>query len=93
MEELLTRQLGKPLNVDMVLTAVSGSRRVTAEQIYQATRVVAKASKGLIRLSVDGSEINVLGSFEEIRRRLGDLIRAPITARRLGSFRENGLPE
>ena len=90
MEELLKRQLGKPLNVDMVLTAVSGNRRVTAEQIAQATRVVAKASRGLIRLSADGSEINVLGSFDEIRRRLGDLIRAPVTARRMGSFRENG---
>ena len=89
MEELLRRQLGKPLNVDMVLTAVSEKKRVTADFVSQAVRVVAKASKGLIRLS--GSEISVLGSFEEIRRRLGDLIKAPITARRLGStFREDG---
>lgn len=90
MEELLGRQLGKPLNVDMVLTAVSQTKRVTADQVLQAVRVVAKASKGLIRLSADGSEISVLGSFDELRRRLGDLIHAPISARRLGSFRDNG---
>jgi hypothetical protein len=35
-----------------------------------------------------GGEIAILGSFEEIRRRLGNLIAGPVDARRLGEFRD-----
>jgi hypothetical protein len=93
MENLVERQLGKPLNVDMVLAAVSGDQKVTADQVTKAIRVVAKSSKGLVRLRQDGSEIVLLGSFEELRRRLGSMISAPTAGRQRGSFRKAAEPE
>ena len=87
MESLVGRRLEKPLSVDMVIGTISGSIKVNAVGVQRAVKVIAKSSKGLVRMSRDGSEIIILGSFDELRRRLGDLIRSPVSARRLGSFR------
>jgi predicted phosphoribosyltransferase len=86
--DLVGRQLGKPLTVDMILGAISQDQRVKAVQVTNAIRSVAKASKGLVRLSRDGSEVIILGAFEELRRRLGTMISARTPGRLRGSFRK-----
>ena len=71
----VTKHLTKELSVGLI-----------GAQYRQTLRlwVIAEASKGLVQLSRDG-EIVVLGSFEELRRRLGDLVRLSLSARRLGT--------
>lgn len=86
MEAMLARPvLRKALTVDLLAGRISALRDIEVEEVSKAVKVVAEASRGLIQLR--DTEIVVLGSFEELRRRLGNLISGPVSARRLGDFR------
>jgi hypothetical protein len=87
MEAMLHRPvLGKALTIDLLAGRITGQRDIEVEEVAKAVKVVAEASRGLIQLR--DTEIVVLGSFEELRRRLGSLISGPVSARRLGDFRD-----
>lgn len=74
------------LTVELLAGRLTAQRDIEVGEVRQAVKVISKASRGLLQLR--GNEIVVLGSFEELRRRLGSLISGPVMARRLGDFRE-----
>ena len=87
MEAMLSKPvLRKALTIDLLAGRLSGQRDIDVDEVERAVKVVAEASRGLIQLR--DTEIVVLGSFEELRRRLGSLIAGPVSARRLGDFRD-----
>lgn len=90
MEAMLTQgSLRKSLTIDLLAGRVSASRDIEVRDVSRAVRVIAESSRGLLQLRND--EIVVLGSFEELRRRLGNLIDGSVSARRLGDFRDRSL--
>jgi hypothetical protein len=87
---LENRLRGTPRNIDMLAAEISRAeyfKDVDTPDIREAVTDLARASKGMLHLAED-NRISVLGSLDELRRRVADISEQDPPPRRGGTFRQ-----
>jgi len=87
--ELEVRLRDTPRNISMLAAEISRDQKfsgVKIQQIREAVNDLARASKGMLHLTAS-EEVHVLGTIDELRRRVADFSQESAPPRRRGTFR------
>jgi Histidine kinase-, DNA gyrase B-, and HSP90-like ATPase len=91
LRSLERRLKGTPRNVSMLAAEVSRENKfqdVTAEDVRDAVVDLSHASRGMLHLT-ENNEVFVLGSLDEMERRISSMTTGDTPPRRLGTFRNS----